>query len=77
MSQFASTKFSVSWRGWAVFVFAAASLALATSLAAIAQDGSWIDRYQARVTATQNEQPHWVTPLVKAATLPKAAPVPP
>jgi len=64
MSQFASTKFSVSWRGWAVSVFAAASLALATSVAAVAQDGSWIDRYQARVTATQNEQPHWVTPLV-------------
>ena len=26
--------------------------------------GNWIDRYQARVTATQNQQPHWVTPLV-------------
>jgi hypothetical protein len=25
---------------------------------------SFIDQYQARVTATQNEQPHWVTPLV-------------
>ena len=25
---------------------------------------SFIERYQARVTATQNEQPHWVTPLV-------------
>ena len=25
---------------------------------------SFIGRYQARVTATQNEQPHWVTPLV-------------
>jgi hypothetical protein len=25
---------------------------------------SFIQRYQARVTATQNEQPHWVTPLV-------------
>jgi hypothetical protein len=24
----------------------------------------WIARYQARVTATQNEQPHWITPLV-------------
>jgi hypothetical protein len=29
-----------------------------------APDGSFIDRYQARVLATQNEQPHWVTPLV-------------
>lgn len=27
------------------------------------QDGTFIARYQARVTATQNEQPHWVTPL--------------
>ena len=26
--------------------------------------GSFISRYQARVTATQGEQPHWVTPLV-------------
>jgi hypothetical protein len=25
---------------------------------------SFIQRYQARVTATQNEQPHWITPLV-------------
>src|ERR1039458_3341410 len=25
---------------------------------------TFIARYQARVTATQNEQPHWVTPLV-------------
>ena len=26
--------------------------------------GSWIARYQARVTATQSAQPHWITPLV-------------
>ena len=26
--------------------------------------GGWIQRYQARVTATQNQQPHWITPLV-------------
>ena len=26
--------------------------------------GSFISRFQARVTATQSEQPHWVTPLV-------------
>jgi hypothetical protein len=25
---------------------------------------TFIQRYQARVTATQNEQPHWITPLV-------------
>ena len=30
---------------------------------ALAQD-SFIESYQARVTATQSEQPHWVTPLV-------------
>lgn len=29
-----------------------------------AAGGSWIARYQARVTATQNAQPHWITPLV-------------
>lgn len=29
-----------------------------------AQSGSFIARYQARVSATQAEQPHWVTPLV-------------
>jgi hypothetical protein len=31
---------------------------------ACAQDASFISRYQARVSATQAEQPHWVTPLV-------------
>src|SRR6185437_15927073 len=25
---------------------------------------SWVVRYQARVTATQSAQPHWITPLV-------------
>src|SRR5205085_4009602 len=29
-----------------------------------AQNPSWLSRYQARVTATQAQQPHWVTPLV-------------
>ncbi len=29
-----------------------------------ADAGSWWGRYQARVTATQSQQPHWVTPLV-------------
>src|SRR5579863_2348735 len=28
------------------------------------KDGSFLSRYQARVSATQAEQPHWVTPLV-------------
>jgi hypothetical protein len=31
---------------------------------AVATSGSFVARYQARVTATQNAQPHWVTPLV-------------
>ena len=29
-----------------------------------ASSGSFLQRYQARVSATQAEQPHWVTPLV-------------
>jgi len=29
-----------------------------------AQPGSFIERYQARVSATQADQPHWITPLV-------------
>lgn len=42
-----------------------ASLVAVASLcpAAKAQD-SFVSRYQARVSATQAEQPHWVTPLV-------------
>jgi hypothetical protein len=36
----------------------------ATAQQAPAAASSWISRYQARVTATQSEQPHWVTPLV-------------
>lgn len=42
-------------------VFAALSPALA---AHAQQDTSWIARYQQRVSATQSQQPHWVTPLV-------------
>src|SRR5208337_266605 len=46
-------------------VFAAASLnAGAQQAAASAPTRSFIDRYQARVSATQAEQPHWITPLV-------------
>src|SRR5208337_1736913 len=44
-------------------LLAAALLALPLTLPA-QQNESFIARYQARVTATQNEQPHWVTPLV-------------
>jgi hypothetical protein len=35
-----------------------------TTMPVLAQDASFIARYQARVSATQAEQPHWVTPLV-------------
>lgn len=43
-------------------LLSAALFVLSTTLFA-QQEGSFIARYQARVTATQNEQPHWVTPL--------------
>lgn len=46
-------------RGLAV----AALCALSSSLFA-QQSGSFLARYQARVTATQSQQPHWITPLV-------------
>jgi hypothetical protein len=38
--------------------------AVAVSAGAQSASDSFIDRYQARVTETQNEQPHWVTPVV-------------
>jgi hypothetical protein len=38
--------------------------AAAQQRSAPAQPESFIQRYQARVTATQSEQPHWITPLV-------------
>lgn len=43
------------------------SFLICTSAALSAQNGqggSFIERYQARVSATQAEQPHWITPLV-------------
>ena len=43
-------------------IFASASLFAHAQQAS--SSNSWISRYQARVTRTQNEQPHWVTPLV-------------
>ena len=45
----------------------ALAIVIAAPLAAHAQQSAastFIANYQARVTATQNEQPHWVTPLV-------------
>jgi len=42
-----------------------ASIGLAAAAACLpAQTSTFIERYQARVSATQAEQPHWVTPLV-------------
>lgn len=46
------------------FAFSAAVLSSASVLAQQATDQSFIAEYQARVSATQSEQPHWVTPLV-------------
>jgi hypothetical protein len=36
----------------------------ASQATTIAEPASWWGRYEARVTATQSVQPHWVTPLV-------------
>src|ERR1700685_1166390 len=44
-------------------LLAAATLLLPLALPAQQAD-SWWTRYEARVPATQNEQPHWITPLV-------------
>jgi len=41
-----------------------AALILPITARAQSASAGWIQRYQARVTATQNEQPHWITPLV-------------
>ncbi len=40
------------------------SIAVSSPASIRAQSSSWLSRYQARVTATQAQQPHWVTPLV-------------
>jgi hypothetical protein len=53
-----------AWRArLATTALTAAFLALPLTLHA-QQDDSFFARYQARVSATQAEQPHWVTPLV-------------
>jgi hypothetical protein len=47
--------------------FAAATVSLfgqTGGTASSSQTGTFIERYQARVSATQAEQPHWITPLV-------------
>lgn len=68
--------FSILYRRFRVF-YAAARLVLLSSLAVsvpviayaqqpgtVLRTQSFWQRYQARVSATQAEQPHWVTPLV-------------
>jgi hypothetical protein len=45
-------------------IFALAFLSPCVRVQAQASSGSWVARYQARVTATQSAQPHWITPLV-------------
>jgi len=48
----------------AKFVLLTVSLMLAMTSGSLAGQTTFIERYQARVSATQAEQPHWVTPLV-------------
>lgn len=49
----------------AALTLVTASLAASGQAARQAPIGNtWWDRYEARVTATQSQQPHWVTPLV-------------
>jgi hypothetical protein len=45
-------------------LFASAPLCTRAQLQQASSSNSWLSRYQARVTHTQSEQPHWVTPLV-------------
>lgn len=47
---------------WVLLSFLCSAVCSATLVPA--QTTSFLSRYQARVTATQNQQPHWVTPLV-------------
>ncbi len=42
----------------------AAQPVVAQTIAITNAPDTWWERYEARVTATQNEQPHWLTPLV-------------
>jgi len=48
----------------ATFVLLTAALMLAFTSGSLPGQTTFIERYQARVSATQAEQPHWVTPLV-------------
>jgi hypothetical protein len=45
-------------------VLVGTGFARAQQSATVVPPQTFIERYQARVTETQNEQPHWVTPLV-------------
>jgi hypothetical protein len=49
---------------WLSLLLAVAPLAISQQTNTSAQGDSFIERYQERVTATQAEQPSWITPLV-------------
>jgi len=46
------------------FMLITSELILALTTCSLSGQTSFLERYQARVSATQAEQPHWVTPLV-------------
>src|ERR1017187_3383137 len=48
----------------AKFVLLTASLMLALTPCSLAGQATFLERFQARVSASQAEQPHWVTSLV-------------
>ncbi|MGA8940821.1 MAG: hypothetical protein WB439_16785 [Acidobacteriaceae bacterium] len=48
----------------AAVLIVGAPAVLAQQTAGGAEGGSWWGRYEARVSATQSQQPHWITPLV-------------
>ncbi len=67
-----SVKQTVAARALLAFCLGTAAPLIATAqiganaqqAASVQQPQTFIERYQARVTETQNEQPHWITPLV-------------
>ncbi len=67
-----SLKQTVAVRALLAFSLATSAPLIATAqiganaqqAASVQQPQTFIERYQARLTETQNEQPHWITPLV-------------
>lgn len=60
----AQTTFSTSATSPATYLLQQTTLSTGQQPAPQTEPNTFIGRYQARVTATQNEQPHWITPLV-------------